>query len=185
MADDRRRYGPRPADRDAGGPAAWLIQTRQPLTSAEINGARQRAEALGLTIQTKNVNPSLSQLDTWAIAAGLLLALGVLAATVGLVRGESGPDLRILTAAGAGSQTRRAITAATAASLGLIGALVGTSVAYLASLAYFRSQLSERLTNVPAADLIVILVGLPVIAAVGAWLLSGRQPPALSRRPLD
>jgi putative ABC transport system permease protein len=166
-------------------PAAWLIQTRHPLTSAEINGARQRAEALGLTIQTKNDNPSLSQLDTWAIAAGLLLALGVLAATVGLVRGESAPDLRILTAAGAGSQTRRAITAATAASLGLLGALVGTSVAYLASLAYFRSQLSERLTNVPAADLIVILVGLPVIAAAGAWLLSGRQPPALSRRPLD
>jgi putative ABC transport system permease protein len=166
-------------------PAAWLIQTRHPLTSAEINGARQRAEALGLTIQTKNDNPSLSQLDTWAIAAGLLLALGVLAATVGLVRGESAPDLRILTAAGAGSQTRRAITAATAASLGLLGALVGTSVAYLASLAYFRGQLSERLTNVPAADLIVILVGLPVIAAIGGWLLSGRQPRGLSRRPLD
>jgi hypothetical protein len=57
--------------------------------------------------------------------------------------------------------------------------------AIAADLAYFRSQLSERLTNVPAADLIVILVGLPVIAAASAWLLSGRQPPALSRRPLD
>ena len=165
-------------------PAAWLIQTRQSLTSAQINGARQRAEALGLTIQTKNDNPSLSQLDTWATVTGLVLALGVLAATVGLVRGESAPDLRILTAAGAGSQTRRAITAATAASLGLIGALVGTSVAYLASLAYFRSQLSGRLTHVPVADLILILVGLPVIAAIGGWLLSGRQPRDLSRRPL-
>jgi hypothetical protein len=47
------------------------------------------------------------------------------------------------------------------------------------------SQLSERLTNVPAADLIVILVGLPVIAAIGGWLLSGRQPRGLSRRSLD
>ncbi len=122
-------------------PAAWLIQARQPLTAAQINGTRQRAEALGLTIQTKNDNPSLSQLDTWATAAGMLLALGVLALTVGL------------TATGATSRTRRSITSATAAGLGLLGALVGISVACLATLAYFRSQLSERLSHVPALDL--------------------------------
>lgn len=166
-------------------PAAWLIQARQPLTAAQINSTRERAEALGLTMQTKNGNPSLSQLDTWATAAGMLLALGVLALTVGLVRSETAADLRILTATGATSRTRRGITSATAAGLGLLGALVGTSVAYLATLAYFRSQLSERLSHVPALDLILILAGLPAIAAAGGWLFAGREPSAIARQPIE
>jgi putative ABC transport system permease protein len=164
-------------------PAAWLIQTRSPLTAAEISGARQRAEALGLTIQTKNDSPSLTQLQSWATTAGLLLALGVLAMTVGLVRGESAADLRILTATGATAATRRGITAATAAGLGLLGALTGTGVAYLAAVAYFRSQLGERLDHVPALDLVLILAGLPVIAACGGWLLAGREPSASASQP--
>jgi putative ABC transport system permease protein len=166
-------------------PAAWLIQTPQPLTAAQINGIRQRAEALGLSIQTKNDNPSLSQLDAWATGAGIVLALGVLALTVGLVRSETASDLRILTATGATGKTRRGITAATAAALGLLGALVGTAVAYLAALAYFRSQLSERLNHVPALDLILVLIGLPAIAAVGGWLLAGREPSGISSQPLE
>jgi putative ABC transport system permease protein len=157
-------------------PAAWLVQAPQPLTAAQVNGIRQRAEALGLTIQTKNDNPSLSQLDAWATEAGILLALGVLALTVGLVRSETSADLRILTATGATAKARRDITAATAAALGLLGALVGTAVGYLAAFAYFRSQISERLDHVPALDLILILVGLPAIAAAGGWLFAGREP---------
>jgi putative ABC transport system permease protein len=174
-----RKYGLHP------DPAAWLVQARQPLTAAQINGIRQRAEALGLTIETKNDNPSLSQLDTWATAAGILLALGVLAMTVGLVRSETAADLRILTATGATSTTRRGITATTAAALGLLGAVVGTAVAYLAALAYFRSQLSGRLDHVPALDLILILAGLPALAATGGWVLAGREPPAIARQPAE
>jgi len=34
-------------------------------------------------------------------------------------------------------------------------------------------------------DLLLILVGLPLIAAVGGWLLAGRPPPAISRQPLE
>jgi putative ABC transport system permease protein len=166
-------------------PAAWLVQTPQPLTAAQINGVRQRAEALGLTIQTKNDNLSLSQLDDWATEAGILLALGVLALTVGLVRSETAADLRILTATGATAKTRRGITAATAAALGLLGALVGTAVAYLAALAYFRSQLSERLDHVPVLDLVLILAALPAIAAAGGWLFAGREPSGIARQPLE
>jgi putative ABC transport system permease protein len=166
-------------------PAAWLIQTPQPLTAVQINGVRQRAEALGLTIQTKNDNLSLSQLDSWATEAGILLALGVLALTVGLVRSETAADLRILTATGATTRTRRDITAATAAALGLLGALVGIAVAYLAALCYFRSQLSERLDRAPALDLILILAGLPAIAAAGGWLCAGREPSGITATPLE
>ena len=38
---------------------------------------------------------------------------------------------------------------------------------------------------VPAADLIAILAGLPLAAAVAGGLLAGRQPPAISRQPLE
>lgn len=165
--------------------AAWLIQAGQPLTAAQVNGIRQRAASLGLSIETKNDNPSLSQLDTWATEAGIFLALGVLAMTVGLVRSESAADLRILTAVGATARTRRGITAATAAGLGLLGALTGTAVAYLAAAAFLKSQLGEHLNSVPALDLILILAGLPAVAAAGGWLFAGREPPGITRQPVE
>lgn len=165
--------------------AAWLLQTKGPLTSSQINAARQRASALGLVIETKNDSPSLSELDTWATVAGMLLALGVLVMTVGLVRSETANDLRILTAAGANSRVRRSITAATAGGLGLLGAVIGTAVAYLSAVAYFHNQLDQRLNHVPVADLLLILVALPAIAAGGAWLLSGRQPSAVAHQPIE
>jgi putative ABC transport system permease protein len=38
---------------------------------------------------------------------------------------------------------------------------------------------------VPVADLIVILVGLPLAATAGGWLLAGREPPTIARQPLE
>jgi hypothetical protein len=64
--------------------------------------------------------------------------------------------LRTLTATGASSCTRRALTAATAgalgllgAVLGLLGAVLGTAVAYLAAIAWFRSSLATTVSHVP------------------------------------
>ena len=47
-----------------------------------------------------------------AAAAAILLALGILAMTVGLIRSETAGDLRTLTAAGATSRIRRTNTRA-------------------------------------------------------------------------
>jgi ABC-type uncharacterized transport system YnjBCD ATPase subunit len=44
---------------------------------------------------------------------------------------------------------------------------------------------SPQLRQVPTADLLAILVGLPVVAALGGWLLAGRQPAVISRQPLE
>jgi hypothetical protein len=38
---------------------------------------------------------------------------------------------------------------------------------------------------VPVVDLAVIVVGLPIIAGVGGWLLAGHEPAGVARRPLD
>jgi putative ABC transport system permease protein len=77
------------------------------------------------------------------------------------------------------------ITAATAAGLGLLGAFTGTAIAYLAAAAFLGSQLSEHLNSVPTLDRLLILIGLPAIAAAGGWLLAGREPSAITRQPLE
>jgi putative ABC transport system permease protein len=34
-------------------------------------------------------------------------------------------------------------------------------------------------------DLLAVLAGLPLVAAVGGWLLAGRPPQAIARQPLE
>ena len=156
-------------------PAGWLIQTAGPLTAAQINAARQMALAAGVSIETRSASGP-AQLRDWATAAGLLLALGVLAMTVGLIRSETASDLRTLTAVGASGATRRTLTGATAGALALLGALLGTAVAYLALIAWHRSDLGT-LSPVPIVNILVIVIGLPLAATIGGWLLARLDVP--------
>jgi putative ABC transport system permease protein len=166
-------------------PDGWLIQAPEPLTAAQISAARQMAVASGATIETKSGQLGLSQISDGATALGILIALAVLAMTVRLIRSETANDLRTLTATGASSRTRRTIAGATAGALGLLGALLGTAAAALAGIAWARSSLSTTFGNIPAVDLIAVLAGLPLVAAIGGWLLAGREPPAITRQPLE
>ena len=165
-------------------PAGWLLQAPRALDAGQINAARQAATGAGMTIETRSQAPSLDQLRNYATGAGILLALAVLAMTVGLIRSEAAGDLRILAASGASRRTRRSITAATAGTLGLIGAVLGTTVAYLTVVAVFRSQLSERMSQPPVLDLVLVVVGLPVVATIVSWLVAGREPPLMARQPI-
>ena len=165
-------------------PAGWLIQASGPLTGAQIAAARNAAAGAGLYIETRKTPASSAPLRNWSTAAGILLALGVLAMTVGLIRSETANDLRTLAAAGASSTTRRTLTATTAGALALLGAVLGSAGAYAALVAWHRSDLSP-LGHVPTDNLIVLLVGLPVIATAAGWLLAGAEPHAMARRPLE
>ena len=119
-----------------------------------------------------------------ATIAGMLLALAILAMTVGLIRSEAGRDLRTLTATGATSTTRRTITAVTAGALALLGVLVGALAAYLALIAGYLDDL-DPLQHVPLMHLAVLVLGLPLIAAAAGWLVSGREPSAVAHSMLD
>ena len=165
-------------------PVGWLIQTPQSLAAAQIEDARRLAVAAGVSVEARPTQASLSQLRTDATAAGVLVALGVLAMTVGLIRSETARDLRTLAATGASSTTRRTLTGATAGSLALLGAFLGTAGGYLALIAWYHGKL-DVLRHVPVADLAVILAGLPVAAVTAGWLLAGREPPAIARQPLE
>jgi len=62
-----------------------------------------------------------------------------------------------------------------AAYIGLIGWLRGHSVnGGIASLG-----------DVPVANLLVIVVGLPLAATAAGWLLAGRQPSGIARQPIE
>jgi hypothetical protein len=172
-----RRGGWQPA------PAGWLVEARTPPTSAQLAQARQVAADTGMTIETRDNQTELTAIRTGATAAGMLLALGILAMTVGLIRSEAAGDLRTLTATGATSTTRRALTAATSGALALLGVLLGATGAYLALLAGYHDDLGT-LSRVPLLHLTVTVVGLPLTAAAVGWLLAGREPPALARQPL-
>ena len=165
-------------------PAGWLLQTGRPLTTSQIATAQKTAAAAGLYVETKGAHKSTAPLRNWSTAAGILLTLGVLGMTVGLIRSETANDLRTLTATGASSTTRRTITGATAGALALLGAILGTVGAYGALLAWHRSDLSP-LGHVPVINLIIILAGLPAIATIAGWLLAGREPAAIARQPLE
>jgi putative ABC transport system permease protein len=165
--------------------SGWLIQAPAPLTATQIGAARQLALASGVTAETKSDNPSVGEFAGGATALGIVIALGVLAASVSLIRSETAPDLRTLTATGASSTTRRTITAATAAALGLLGAILGMAGAVIAGLAWAHCSLSAMFGDIPLSDVLILLIGLPLAAAAGAWLLAGGEPDVISRQPLD
>ena len=165
--------------------AGWLIQAPAPLTAAQIHAARQFARTYGATVETESGSLGPGEIADAATALGIVIALGVLAMSVGLIRSETAQDLRTLTATGASGATRRTITAATAAALGLLGAILGTAGAVIAGLAWARSSLSVMFGDVPLTDMLILLPGLPLIAAAAGWLLAGREPKVIARQPLD
>jgi putative ABC transport system permease protein len=168
--------------------SGWLIQTPSPPTAAQIKNAKLTAAAAGLSVETKSSAPTSAAIINWATVFGILLALGILAMSVGLIRSETASDLRTLAATGASSSTRRTLTAATAGALALLGAVLGTAAGYLAAIAYSSKNSLDglsSLSSVPAKNLLLILVGMPLIAAAAGWLLAGREPQALAHQPLE
>jgi putative ABC transport system permease protein len=56
--------------------------------------------------------------------------------------------------------------------------------AVIAGLAWAHSSLSVMFGDVPLIDVLILLIGLPLIAAAAGWLLAGREPPLIARQPI-
>jgi putative ABC transport system permease protein len=164
--------------------AGWLVESSAPLTTAQVAAARNLAADAGLTIEVRDAHDDLARVRNIATTVGALLALAIVAMTIGLIRGESAGDLRTLTATGAAPRTRRAITATTAGALALLGVVLGTAGAYGALIAAYHADLG-RLAPLPITNLLQLVIGLPLVAAAAGWLLAGREPARFARQPLD
>jgi putative ABC transport system permease protein len=51
-------------------------------------------------------------------------------------------------------------------------------------LAWYHRE-AHWLAHPPVLNLVAILVGLPIVAYIGGWLLAGKEAPAIARQPLD
>jgi putative ABC transport system permease protein len=163
--------------------SGWLLETTSAITAEQRRAARETAAAIGLTVETRDQQGGLGMIRTAATAIGLLLALGILAFTLGLLRSETSRDLPLLTATGATSSIRRALSATTAGALAITGVVLGTLTAYTALVAGYGSF--AKLHRVPIVNLAVLVLGTPIITAIGAWLLAGRNPAHVARQQAD
>jgi putative ABC transport system permease protein len=170
--------------------AGWLIQTANPLTSAQIHSAELAASAASMTVEIRSSVPTSATIVDWATVFGIVLALAILAMSVGLIRSETASDLRTLAATGASGRTRRNLTAATAGALGFTGAVLGMVGGYVGTAGWFRANefnggLGALFTTVPVTNLLIILAGMPLVAAIGGWIFAGRQPRDMGHQPLE
>jgi putative ABC transport system permease protein len=169
--------------------STWLVQGSQPFTATQVASAQRAAATQKLSVESKNDQPTSTAVIGWATIFGIVVALGVLGMSVGLVRSETASDLRTLAATGASSFTERMLTAVTAGALGFLGALLGTVGGYLGMIGWLRSNSLNggiaALGNVPVDDLLLVLLGMPAFAAVVGWLLAGREPVSMAHQPIE
>jgi putative ABC transport system permease protein len=167
----------------------WLVQGTQPFTAAQISSAELAASTTQLSVEAKNDQPTSFAVIGWATIFGIVIALGVLGMSVGLVRSETASDLRTLAATGASSYTRRTLTAVTAGALGFLGALLGIVGGYVGMIGWLRSNSLNggiaALGNIPVADLLLILLAMPAFAAIVGWLLAGREPATMAYQAIE
>lgn len=108
------------------------------------------------------------------IVASLVFALTVTAVAVALGEAESRPEQRTLLAIGADPALRRRITAARAGVIALVGGLLAVPAGLLPVWGLLLSRGSPLVVPVPEVAGAVLL--LPVLAILGAWLLSRPIP---------
>jgi putative ABC transport system permease protein len=162
----------------------WIVESSSPLTDDQVRAARRAAASVGLAVQTRSTSDGLAALRNGATLAGMVLAVVIVSVAVGLIRSEARRDLRTLTATGASSRTRRALTASTAGGLAVPGVLLALGGAYLALLAAYRTDLG-RLVPIPVDQLVPLVIGTPLAATAMGWLFAGREPRAFARQELE
>ncbi len=118
----------------------WLIKGTQSFSAAQIVSAELTASTSQLSVESKNDQPTSFAVIGWATIFGIVIALGVLGMSVGLVRSEMASDLRTLAATGASRYTWRTLTAVTAGALGFLGALLGVVGGYISMIGWLRSN---------------------------------------------
>jgi putative ABC transport system permease protein len=168
----------------------WIIQTNSPISAAQITNAQALAATDNLSVESRNDAPTSHEIVNWATVFAIGLALGILAMSIGLIRSETASELRTLTATGAGSRTRRTLTAVTAGGLALLGALLGTGAAYVGLVGWFEANaleggLSDIIDHIPWTNLLLIVIAMPIVATIVGWMLAGRDPSRISTRPME
>ena len=164
--------------------AGWWVQAPHALTAAQRALLPKLAADASVRVELRDRQASLGARRLQATAFGMVIALGVLAMTIGLLRAESARDVQTLTAAGAPPRVLRSVTASTAAALATLGVVLGVLGAYVVLVAaYFNDR--GKFLPVPVANVAAIAIGVPLLAYASGWVLAGRRPDRLTAGTAD
>lgn len=161
----------------------WLVDATS-VTREELSDAREIAATTGLTIEVRDAQRGLGTVRAIATVVGVLVALGVITVMVGLIEGETARDRATVTATGAPSVVRRSITMTTAATLAILGVLLGGAAAVVIVTAGYLND-PGVLWRIPVGYVLMIAIGTPLVAGLGGWIVGGRDvAPTRSLRTL-
>lgn len=151
----------------------WLLVQDAPYTDdqiLDIEGFANRGS--DFRVGVPDGDPPFKVIRASALLAAGLLGMSVVAVSVALIRVENENDARALNAVGASPRVSRAIGAATAAGLVLVAVAVAVPTSFLALIGVYLNPDEAFDFAVPWIELGVVAVLLPLIAAVGGWLLT-------------
>lgn len=158
-----------PAERDRLDPAAAASVGGIPASSPPSERS---------SVQLSDAPPPFVAIRSIALAIGALFSLAAVAVAVALIRVEAGPEAAVLTAVGARPSTSRLIGAVTAAGLGLAGGGLAVVCTLLLLTGVYLNPDEEFDFVIPWADLGVVLLLVPLVAAGIGWLLTDTRPAA-------
>ena len=134
--------------------------------------------------------PGSEKVVLWILfgLAGVLMLGGTLTATF-LALSDARPDLATLSAVGASPRMRRAVAAAYAVSVGLVGAILGAAVGLVPGIAisypltrnFTGSPGPTHYLEIPWLEIIGLVVLLPVVTALVVGLLARSRLPLVAR----
>lgn len=112
----------------------------------------------------------------YLLVAGIasILVLGASAVSIGLARFDGRADDAALAAVGGGRNIRRRISFWQAVVITGVGALVGTATGLLPSWGFAEANDGLRVADFPWLLIAGVAVGLPLLVAATAWLVSPR-----------
>ena len=160
--------------------------SREP-TQAELDSAGTAIGALanqpgisGLTVETGPQDFG-SLISWWILLACLIIAISAGATAIGLARVDGRADDLTLASLGAGARIRKSIAFVQALIICGVGAIIGTALGLLPAVALGLATTSLPFAP-PLLQLVLTAIGIPVVIAVGSWLLVGTRRGNLTRR---
>ena len=160
--------------------------TRQP-TQAELDSAGTAVGALanqpgisGLTVEAGPQDYG-TLISWWILLACLVIAISAGATAIGLARVDGRADDMTLASLGAAARIRKSIAFVQALIICGVGAIIGTALGLLPAVALGFATTSLPFAP-PVLQLTLTAVGIPVVIAVGSWLLVGTRRGDLTRR---
>lgn len=160
------------------GPAdSWVVRLREAVTDAQAETAEALAAGTADTtvLRAEGYRSATTILGRIVFAFAVVTGLVVLAVALALAAAKTRSDQRALLAVGADPNLRRSIAAGRAAVLGGLGGVLSVPAGLLPVVGLLRAASGIPLV-VPWGSIAMVGIGTPVLAVVGAWLLTRPAP---------